>query len=135
MCKNSCNECCRKVFSQSVTVVTNNGVDTLVIDVGDISFRNNYKGCFVIIQNIPDTVTINMPVAISINGDTTTLYPVTNCSCAQVTACSIRTRRRYPFIVKTTPTGAVFRVLKNLSCAPNNNLNSIPVTTTVTIGG
>jgi hypothetical protein len=130
MCKNSCNECVNKVFSSSITVITVDGVDTLVIDVENQSFRNCQRGCIVLIQNIPDTATINMPVAISINGDTTTVYPVVTCNCSQVTACALRTRRRYPFKVSTTPTGGVFKILKNLSCRPNNNLESIPVVST-----
>lgn len=130
MCKNSCNECVNKVFSSSITVITVDGVDTLVVDVENQSFRNCQRGCIVLIQNIPDTATINMPVAISINGDTTTVYPVVTCNCSQVTACALRTRRRYPFKVSTTPTGGVFKILKNLSCRPNNNLESIPVVST-----
>lgn len=139
MCKNSCNECPNKVFSSSVTVTTVAGTDTLVIDVPLQSFRNCQKGCIVIIQNIPTTATVSMPVAISIGGDTTVVYPVVNCNCSQVVACSLRTRRRYPFKVVTTPTGAVFKINKNLSCAPNNNLLTIPVLETTTtadiIGG
>ena len=138
MCKNSCKECLRKVYSQSVTVVTIDGTDTLVIDVPLQSFRNCQRGCIVITQSIPATATISMPVAISIGGDTTTVYPVVSCSCEQVVACSLRVRTRYPFKVSTTPTGAVFKILKNLSCSPNNNLLTIPVldtTTTVDIGG
>lgn len=127
MCKNSCNECPRKVYSQSVTVVTVGETPTLVIDVPLQSFRNCQRGCLVIIQNIPTTATISMPVAISIGGDTTVVYPVVSCNCNQITACSLRTRKRYPFKVATTPTGAVFKISKNLSCAPNNNLLTIPV--------
>ena len=129
MCRNSCNECKRKVYSDSVTVVTVDGVDTLVVDVPNQTFSNCQRGCIVVIQNIPATATINMPVAISIGGVTTTVYPVTDCNCNQVTACSLRTRRRYPFQVRTNSTGGVFRILKNLSCSPSNAINSIPTTT------
>lgn len=128
MCNNSCNECPRKIFSTSVTVVTVDGTDTLVIDVPDQTFTNCQKGCLVIIQNIPTTATIAMPVAISIGGDTTTVYPLVSCDCSQVTASMLRTRRRYPFKVSTNLTGGVFKVLRNLSCAPDNNLATIPVT-------
>lgn len=127
MCNNSCSECPRKVFSDSVTVVTVDGVDTLVVDIPQQSFRNCQRGCLVIIQNIPLTATIAMPVAISIGGVTTTVYPVVSCDCSQVTACALRARRRYPFVVSTTPTGGVFKILRNLSCAPDNNLATIPV--------
>lgn len=134
MCNNSCNECPRKVYSSGVTVETINTVDTLVIDVPLQSFRNCQRGCIVITQNIPATATIVMPVAISIGGDTTTVYPVVSCDCSQVTACALRTRRRYPFKVSTTPTGAVFKI-KNISCSPNNNLQTIPVIETPAVGG
>lgn len=130
MCKNSCNECTRKVYSDAITVVTIDGVDTLVIDVPAQTFNNCQRGCIVLIQNIPATATINMPVAISIGGDTTTVYPVVRCNCGQITACSLRVRRRYPFKVSTTATGGVFKILKNLSCSPNNTLTAIPAPAT-----
>ena len=128
MCRNSCNECDRKIYSTGVSIVTVNGVNTLLISVPQQSFNNCQRGCIVIIQNIPTTATINMPVAISIGNDTTTVYPLVRCDCRQVTACMIRTRRRYPFKVITNSTGGSFRILKNLSCSPNNQLQSIPVT-------
>lgn len=134
MCNNSCNECPRKVYSSGVTVVTVDGVDTLVIDVPQQSFSNCQRGCLVITQNLPAAATIVMPVAISIGGVTTTVYPVVSCDCSQVTACAIRSRRRYPFKVLTNATGAVFKILKNLSCSPDNNLATIPVVET-TPGG
>lgn len=124
---NSCNECPRKIFSSSVTVVTVEGTDTLVIDVPLQTFSNCQKGCLVIIQSIPTTATIGMPVAISIGGVTTTVYPVVNCNCSQVTACMLRPRRRYPFKVSTTAAGGTFKILKNLSCAPDSSLATIPV--------
>lgn len=135
MCKNSCNECKRKVYSSSVTVITVDGVDTLVIDVPEQTFNNCQRGCIVLIQNVPATATINMPVAISIGGDTTTVYPVTDCNCNQITPCALRTRRRYPFKVVTNATGGVFKILKNLSCSPNNAVNAIPTATTSDIIG
>lgn len=133
MCKNSCNECRRKVYSDAITVLTIGGVDTLVVDVPAQTFNNCQRGCIVLIQNIPATATINMPVAVSIGGVTTTVYPVVGCNCNQITACALRTRRRYPFKVLTTATGGVFKILKNLSCSPNNAVNAIPVPTTGTV--
>lgn len=126
MCNNSCNECPRKIYSDSVTVVTVDTVATLVIDVPAQSFNNNQRGCIVITQTIPDAATINMPVAISIGGVTTTVYPVVNCNCAPVTACQLRTRRRYPFAVRVSGTTGTFKILRNLSCAPCNNDGVIP---------
>lgn len=134
MCNNSCNECPRKIFSSGVSIVTVNGTDTLVIDVPQQSFRDCQRGCLVIIQNIPLTATIATPVAISIGGVTTTVYPVVSCDCSQVTACALRTRKRYPFVVSTNVNGGVFKILRNLSCSPNNNLATIPVTEPATGG-
>ena len=135
MCNNSCNECSRKVYSVSVTVVAVDGVDTLVIDIPQQSFRNCERGCLVITQNLPVTATIVMPVAISIGGDTTTVYNVLSCDCSQVTACMLRPRRRYPFRVSTNATTGTFKILRNLSCAPNNDIATIPVATTPAAGG
>lgn len=128
MCNNSCCECRRKVYSTGISVVTVDGTDTLVISVPQQSFNNCQRGCLVLIQSIPTTATINMPVAIGIGADTTTVYPLVNKCCDQVTACSLRTRCRYPFAVETSATGGTFKILKNLSCAPNNSLTAIPVT-------
>ena len=127
MCNNSCNECPRKIYSSSVTVVTVDGVATLVIDVPQQSFFNCQRGCLVITQNLPAEATITMPAAISIGGVTTTVYPLLNCNCAQVVACMLRSRRRYPFKVSTNATGGSFKILKNLSCAPDNSLPTIPI--------
>ena len=137
MCYNStCNECPRKVYSSGVSVVAIIGVDTLVIDLPAQSFfRNGDKGCLVITQNLPAEATIVMPVAISIGGVTTTVYPLTTCTCNQVTACMLRTRKRYPFRVATNTTAGTFRILKNLSCAPDNSLAVIPVAAEVPAGG
>lgn len=130
MCNGNCKLCDSIVISDSVTVVAVGGIDTLVIDVPATSFRNCDKLCLVIAQAIPDTATINMPVAISIGGVTTTVYPLVNFNCSQATACSIRTRTRYKLMVQTTPTGAVFKACARLACAPNNNLAAIPAVAT-----
>lgn len=131
-CKTSCKLCKNLVISQSVTVVAVDGVDTLVIDLPLGTYGNNCKYCVVIAQAIPDTATINMPVAFSINGVTTTVYPFVRCDCAQVTACAIRTRTRYSTVVSTNAIGGVFKSLGGLSCCPNNVLASLPVAETTT---
>ena len=136
MCYNTCDECLRKIFSDGVSIAAINGVDTLLIDLpANAFFRNRECGCLVITQNIPDEATIAMPVAITFGGVTTTVYPVATCNCAQVTACMLRPRRRYPFRVATNATGGTFRILKNLSCAPDNSLASIPVVAEAPAGG
>ena len=132
-CNKNCNRLCPNlVISTSVSVVTVNGTDTLLINIPEGTYKNGCKYCIVVAQSIPSTATINMPVAVSIGGDTATVYPLTNRCCAQVTACAIRTRTRYPVCVSTNATGGTFKVLGGLSCAPNNALASLPVTTTTT---
>ena len=130
-CDKNCNRLCPNlIISTSVTVVTVAGTDTLLINIPAGTYRTGCKYCIVVAQSLPATATINMPVAISIGGDTTTVYPVTNKCCAQITACAIRTRTRYPMCVSTTATGGTFKVLSGLSCAPNNALASLPAPTT-----
>lgn len=129
MCYNNCQICKRLVISTSVTVVTVDGTDTLVIDIPAGTYGDNCRYCLVVAQAIPATATINMPVAISIAGVVTTVYPLVRCDCAQVTACAIRTRTKYPVIVSTNATGGVFKALKGLSCAPNNAVASLPIET------
>ena len=134
-CFNNCKLCRNLIISTSVTVVTVDGVDTLVIDIPAGFYANCRKVCLVIAQTIPATATINMPVAISIGGVTTTVYPIVGCDCAQVTACAIRTRTRYPLKISTNSTSAVFRSLGGLSCAPNNDLEVIPAIVDTATGG
>lgn len=130
-CNKNCNRLCPNlIISTSVTVVTVDGTDTLLINIPAGSYGNGCKYCIIVAQSIPATATINMPVAISIGGVTTTVYPVTNKCCAQVTACAIRTRTRYPMCVSTSATGGTFKILSGLCCAPNNALESLPVPTT-----
>ena len=130
-CNKNCNRLCPNlVISTSVAVVTVNGTDTLLINIPEGTYANGCKYCIVVAQSIPATATINMPVAVSIGGDTPTVYPLTNRCCAQVTACAIRTRTRYPVCVSTSATGGTFKVLSGLSCAPNNALESLPAPTT-----
>lgn len=128
-CKPSCRLCNNLIISQSVTVITVDGTDTLVIDLPAGTYGDCCKYCIVIAQAIPATATINMPVAFSIGGVTTTVYPFVRCNCSQITACGIRTRTRYSTIVSTTATGGVFKSLGGISCCPNNNLRSLPVPT------
>lgn len=130
-CNKNCNRLCPNlIISTAVTLVTVGGTDTLLINIPAGTYRSGCKYCIVVAQSIPTTVAIGTPVAISIGGDTTTVYPVTNRCCAQVTACAIRTRTRYPVCVSTSATGGTFKVISGLSCAPNNALASLPAPTT-----
>lgn len=133
-CKPSCRLCRNLVISQAVTVITIDGTDTLVIDLPTRAYNDNCKYCIIIAQTIPTTATINMPVAFSIGGDTTIVYPFVRCNCVQVTACQIRTRTRYSTIVETNATSGVFKSLGGLSCAcPINALESLPAPTTTAV--
>lgn len=126
-CNKNCKICPRIVISTAVTVITVDGVDTLVIDLPATgAYLNRCKYCIVIAQAIPAAATINMPVAFSIGGDTTVVYPFINCNCVQVTACGVQTRTRYPVVVLTDATSGVFRSLRHLCCYPVNNLAALP---------
>lgn len=131
-CSPSCRLCDRLVISDSVTVVTVNDVDTLVVDLPFQAYNDGQKYCVVIAQTIPTDATIYMPVAFSIGGDTTTVYPFVRCDCSQITACGVRTRTRYSTVVATNAIGGVFKSLGGISCTPNNDLVSLPVPATPT---
>lgn len=126
-CNGNCKICDRIVISSSVTVATVSGTDTLVIDLPIGVYADSNKYCVIIAQAIPDTATITMPVAFSIGGVTTTVYPFINCNCTPVTATGIRTRTRYPVCVHTSATSGVFRSTRAINCYPTNNLASLPV--------
>lgn len=127
-CNGDCKICDSIVISTAVTVITIDGTDTLVIDLPEGRYLDRCRYCIVIAQPIPDAATINMPVAFSIGGVTTTVYPFTNCNCTQVTACGVRARTRYPVVVYTNTVGGVFRSTRPICCYPANNLPSLPVT-------
>lgn len=119
-CKNSCRLCDRLIISQAVTFAA----DTLTINLPADTYMDGCKYCIVVAQAIPAETTIIAPVVITI-GDGTVEYPLVGCDCAQLTACSIRTRTRYATRVATTPTGGTFKLLGKACCAPNNNLTGI----------
>lgn len=128
-CNTTCQLCDRLVISQSVTFTDG----TLIINIPAGSYANGEKYCLVIAQTIPDTATITAPVVITI-GTGTEQYPLTSCNCVQVTACSIKTRRRYSTVVSTNSTTGSFRLLSKLFCA-QDTLASIDGTATTTDGG
>lgn len=131
-CKTSCKLCKNLVITQSATIVAVNGVDTLVFDLPARTYLDGCKVCIIIAQTLPAETTIVTPVAFSIGGDTTTVYPFVRCDCSQVTACAVRTRTRYSTYVSTNAIGGVFKSLGGLSCCPTNNLESLPVPATTT---
>ena len=126
-CTRNCKICNNIVISTGVSVVTVDGTDTLVIDLPAGTYPNRCHYCIVVAQAIPVAATIAMPVAFSIGGVTTTVYPFMNCNCTQVTACGVQTRTRYPVTVSTNTVSGVFRSEKHLCCYPSANLASLPV--------
>lgn len=129
-CSNVCKLCDRIVISEAVTFTGGN----LVINLPAGSYGNGCKYCIVVAQTIPAATTITAPVFIAI-GDGTELYPLNNRRCAQVLACSIRTRTRYSTCVSTSGTGGSFRLLGSACCGPDNSLAAIDGTAPVAEGG
>lgn len=119
-CKPVCSLCDKIRISTAVNVVGGN----VVINLPAGSYNNGEKYCVIIAQNIPATATIGANVLFSIGGGLVQ-YPLVNRCCRPVTACGIRTRTRYSVVVETTQTSAVFKMLGNPCCAPNNNLTSV----------
>ncbi len=119
-CKNVCRVCDRLIISESVTFLDG----TLSINLPAGSYNNGCKYCLVVAQAIPADTTITAPVVITI-GTGTVEYPLTDCRCAQVTACGIRTRTKYSTVVSTDATGGTFKLLGRAACAPSYNLAAI----------
>lgn len=119
-CGKTCQLCDRFILSQAVTFAA--GALTINLPAG--SYGDGCRYCIVVAQAIPAGTTIDAPVVITI-GDGTVEYPLTNRCCAQLTACSIRTRIKYPVVVSTNAAGGTFKVLGNVACAPNNNLPAL----------
>lgn len=131
-CNNNCNRLCpRFIPSVSITVVTIDGVDTLVIDVPAGVYQNGCQYCIFTLQAIPEGATVNMPVAISIGGDTTTVYPlVCSKTCIQATASQVRARTRYCTRVQTNTVSGVFKAYSGLSIYCPDVLASLPIVAT-----
>lgn len=120
--------CNRLVISSAVTFSGGN----LVINLPAGNYANNEKYCIVVAQNIPTTTTINAPVVITIGTGTTT-YPLMNCDCTNVTACSINRRTRYSVCVHTNISTGVFKLLGRIPCSQcQNAAASLPIPATTT---
>lgn len=133
-CSNNCNRLCQRFIpSTSISVVTIGGTDTLVIDIPAGTYINGCQYCIFTLQTIPAAATVNMPVAISIGGNTTTVYPLVSCkSCIQATASQVRTRSRICTVVQTNTTSGVFKAFSGLSVYCPDTLASLPVATAAT---
>lgn len=129
-CKNVCRLCDRLIISQAVTFADG----TLTVNIPSGSYADGCRYCIVVAQAIPTDTTITAPIVITI-GEGEVEYPLTGCDCAQLMACSIRTRTRYAVRVATTATGGTFRLLGRANCAPNNALRAIDGTAPADSGG
>lgn len=125
-CNSVCKLCDKIRISQAITFDGTN----LIVNLPAGSYNNCAKYCIVLAQTIPTTTTIGAPVVITI-GTGTQQYQLLNRCCRPVTACGLRTRTRYGVVVETTATTAVFRMLGNPCCQPNNNLQSVDGTAPV----
>lgn len=129
-CPNVKRLCNNLIISSAVTFAD----DTLTINLPAGTYGNGCKYCIVVAQTIPETTTINAPVVFTI-GTGTTEYPLLNCDCTPVTACSINTRTRYSTIVRTGIASGSFNLLGKLPCSRcANNLASLPVAEETTDG-
>ena len=135
-CNYMCNKLCNNlIISNSITVVTIDGTDTLVIDIPASTYRNGEIFCIVTAQSIPTTATVTMPVAISIGGDTTTVYPlVCSRTCLQAVACQVNARRKYKVVVSTDTTSGVFKTIYGLNSYCAEVLSSLPVVAGTAVG-
>ena len=125
-CNNAKRLCSRLVISAAVTFADG----TLTINLPAGNYGNREKYCIVVAQPIPAAATITAPVVITI-GDDTTEYPLTNCDCTTVYACSINTRTRYTVMVYTDIASGTFKLLGRLPCSRcGDYLTSLPAPAT-----
>lgn len=131
-CNRQCNRLCpHLIISQSLTVVTVDGTDTLLIDIPAGTYAACETYCIIIAQNRPTTATVDMPVAISIGGVTTTVYPLVCCKTGlQAVACQVNGRTKIKTLVQTNTTSGVFKALCGLGDCCINRLRSLPVVET-----
>lgn len=133
-CNGNCNRLCPNlIISDNISVETIDTTPTLVIDIPEGSYGDGEIYGIVTAQTIPAEATVTAPVAISIGGDTTTVYPLV-CSRTglQATACQVNTRTRIRTIVRTSATSGSFIALNGLGNCFVNRLASLPAPATTT---
>lgn len=135
-CNYTCNKLCSNlIISNSISVVTVDGTDTLLIDIPSSTYRQGEVFCIVTAQSIPSTATVTMPVAISIGGDTTNVYPlVCSKTCLQAVACQVNARRKYKVVVSTNTSSGVFKAIYGLNSYCAELLPSLPVVAGTAVG-
>lgn len=115
---------CEKLIISSEVAFTDG---SLVITLPAGSYSDREKYCIVVAQTIPAETTITAPVVIAIGDDTTTTYPLLNCDCTSVYACSINTRTRYSVCVHTDISSGVFKLFGKIPCSRcTSNLAALP---------
>ena len=122
--------CDRLILSQAVTFADG----TLTVNLPAGSYGNGCGYCIVVAQAIPADTTITAPVVVTV-GDGTVEYPLVNRCCAQLTACALRTRTKYPVVVATDAAGGTFKVTGRVACAPSNALAALDGTAPAEGGG
>lgn len=127
----ACKTCSRLVISDSVTFSGGN----LLVDIPEGTYQRGKRYCILINQTIPEAATIYAPVYVTIGGVTTTLYPMMDMCCRQVTACALRTRACYAARVETDAAGGSFRLLDRLPCTPSGAPEYLPVAVSGGEGG
>ena len=110
---------CKICDKLTISTAVNWDGTSLIIALPAGSFRDCESFCMVVAQSRPAIATVDAPVVITIGADGTQ-YPLVDCHCRPVSACQIGTRTRYPIRVTTTPTKAVFRLMRRSGCASNN---------------
>lgn len=135
-CNNTCNRLCPNyVISRSVTVVTVDGTDTLLIDLPLRAYSNCCTYTIIVAQPRPSTATVDMPVAISINGVTSTVYPlICGKTGLQAVACQLDAsgRQLIKVQVRTSVNSGIFRACQGLHSCCSVTLNSLPIEATAT---
>ena len=121
-CKTTKRICDKLIISSAVTFADG----TLTINLPAGNYANRCRYCIVVAQTIPEETTITAPVVITIGDDTTT-YPLMNCDCTTVYACSINRRTRYSVCVYTDIAGGVFKLMGRIPCSRCGDfLGSLP---------
>lgn len=125
-CKNVCKLCDKFTASRSITFTPGTGGNpgTLIINLPPGNYNDGQKYCIILTDTFPAATTISANVVFTV-GTGAQQYPLVNRCCRPITACGIRTRHKYSICVETTATGAVFKMLGQPFCQPNNNLRSV----------
>ena len=111
---------CDKLIISTAVADTDTGI---VITIPSGSYGDGCRYCIVIAQSIPTTATIGTEVLVQIGTGAT--YPLIGANCRPVTACGIRSRRKYPVVVETTATSGIFRLLSRTCCQCGDNLPAL----------